>query len=268
MRIKEILRRLATVAEVLFSLGTFGERIAALLDQRHPAAEGDPGFTYRTVFEHLRLDLESIRERLAAARDQHVRMLVRAAGLRRRVHELATELYNRQVAARRILSGVFEPGRSFEVAAASGKTPRVAAVLEQQAGQTVKVLRQPEVDLGPIQADGVQIDLGQMADGLETRIEALREARNGREQTRKALGETKVLKDQAIEYCDGLLPWVGRTLESYCRIAGEPELAERIRTSTRRATQKPGEDEEVSDPASAGDSETGSTPAASSSDAA
>ncbi len=89
-----------------------------------------------------------------------------------------------------------------------------------------------------------------------------------RRRARKNLAASTVVKDQAIAYCKGLLPGVAQTLEGFFLIAGEPELAERVRTSTRRATQKPGEDEEVSDPASAGDSETGSTPAASSSDAA
>lgn len=263
MRIKEILRRLEAVAEVLASLGIFGERIIQRLDEHYAAAGGEPAFSYQAVFEHLRFDLESIRGRLAAARDQHVRMRVKLAGLRRRIRQLATDLYDRQVAARRILGGAFDPDRSFEVAAVSGKTPRVDSVLEEQVGQTVNLLRQPEVDLGTVQADGVAIDLGEMAGGLESRLERLRQKRTERQRTLKAFGGTKVVKDQAIGYCDGLLPWVARTLESYCRIAGERELAERIRTSVRRAIQKP-DGEEDSGEASADGSETAESAASAS----
>ena len=212
MRIKEILRRLESVAEVLASLVTFGERIVQRLDERYGGG-GEGAFSYQAVFDHLRADLESIRARLAAARDQHVRMRVKIAGLRRRIRQLAAELYDRQVAARRILGGAFDPDRSFELAAVSGRTPRREAVLEEQVHQTVEILRQPEVELGEIQADGVDIDPGGMADGLESRLDQFREARDERQRAIKAFGETKVVKDQAIEHCDGLLPWVARTLE-------------------------------------------------------
>ena len=219
-----------------------------LLDERHPREAGPPtdgeaSWSYRAVFDHLRRDLLAMWERLSVARDQHVRMLVRVAALRRRSQELAAQLYQRLVAARRILGGAFDPDRSFELAAMAGKTPRVPSDLEEQVDQTVKILREPEVDPGTVEADGVEIDLGRMADGLEGRLEERREVEEERRRARKALGETKVVKDQAIAYCKGLLPGVAQTLEGYFRIVGEHELADRIRTSRRRVTRRQGEAE-------------------------
>ncbi len=256
LRIKVISNFLQAVQEVMDSLATFGGRIVEHLDERHPRvagppAEGEVGWSYEAVFDHLRRDLQSMYERLSAAKDQHVRMLVRIDVLRSQSQGLAKRLYKAQVTVRRILGAAFDPGRSFQVAAASGETPRGFTELEEQAGQTVKILRQPEVEMGPIEVDGVEIDLGDMADGLENRLEEFRQVQKSRRRARKALAETKVVKDQAIDYCKGLLPGVSQTLEGYFRIAGEPELADRIRTSTSKATRRQREDEpETSEPAS------------------
>ncbi len=238
MRIKMISQCLQAVIEVLASLATFGDKVAGYLDDRHPPAEGDGSFSYRTVFDHLRLDLESIRAELNEAKDQHVRLLARTSGLRRRGQGLASELYRRQVKARRILTTVFDPDRAFEMAAVTGDTPQVPSALADQVEQTVKLLKEPAVDIGPVDADGVTVDVEQMAAGLEARLEDFRGVQSERRMARKALGETKVVKDKAIKHCDNLLPWVARTLEGYFRIAGERELAERIRTSVRPVTRK------------------------------
>ncbi len=247
LRIKVISDFLRAVIEVMDSLATFGGRITDLLDARHPreagpAADGEEGWSYRWVFDHLERDLQSMYERLSAARDQHVRMLVRIEKLRHRSQGLGNRLYKALVRARRILGGVLEPERAFEVAAVSGETPRVPDELEEQADQTVKILRDPEIEQEALEADGVEVNLSGMADGLERKLEAFRQVRQARRRTLKALGETKVVKDQAIAYCNGLLPWVSQTLEGYFRIVGEHELADRIRTSTRRLTRRQGED--------------------------
>ncbi len=259
LRIKVISTCLAAVIEVMDSLATFGGRIVERLDGRHPRREGEEGWSYRSVFDDLWRDLQSIHDELSAAKDQHVRMLVRVDGLRRLSREVGQVLYKALVTARRILGGAYTPDLSFQVAAVSGETPRVGADLDAQADQTVKILRHPELEPGTIEADGVEINFSRMADGLENKLEAFRRVQQSRRRALKTLGETKVVKDQAIDYCRGLLPWVSQTLEGYFRIAGEPELAERIRTSTRKVTRRRGEDGAESSEPTAPASETTET---------
>ena len=74
------------------------------------------------------------------------------------------------------------------------------------------------------------------------------------------MNETAIRRQEAIDDYDASFPWITQTLESLFRLAGEHELARRIRTSRQaaRAAAKAGEaaSEEPSDGDSA-EEETG-----------
>jgi hypothetical protein len=253
MRRVRVLKPIQSVEEVQASLDTFGGRIAARLDGRRPPAVDDDApnaaFSYQEVFDDLGSDLESLRLRVVGADDEHVRRLAWAATVRRRRDELGTELYDQLVAARRILSGAFDPEQTFEVAAMSGLTPRNLKPLEEQVDQTVKLLRQPVVEEPKVKVFGVDVQLGKVADGFEAMLKELRTKRSELDRARKAVGESKVLLDQVLAEFQGSFPWIAQALEAFARMAGERELADRIRTSIRRVTRRQGESEEETDEA-------------------
>ena len=66
---------------------------------------------------------------------------------------------------------------------------------------------------------------------------------------------------------DGVFPWVARTLEGLFRLAGEFELADRIRTSARRVTRRQAAEAEEKEPEESA-SEDSATEEASASEAA
>ncbi len=161
--------------------------------------------------------------------------------------ELTTGLYDRQVATRRTLAGVFGPERGFELAAVEGTTPRRLSRLVDQVDQTVKLLREPEIELPTVVVDGVEVTLDTMATSLESGLQNLDGVRGQLETARKAVNETVIARNKAIEEYDRVFPWVARALESYFRLAGEIELANRIRTSVRRVTRHQAVEEDEGD---------------------
>ncbi len=108
-----------------------------------------------------------------------------------------------------------------------------------------------------VKVAGVDIDLAQVADGLEAMLRDFRAKRAELDRARKAFGESQVLLDQALDEFQASFPWIAQALEAFARWAGERRLADRIRTSIRRVTRRqgsgvPGEE--------SGQSSTGETP--------
>ncbi len=265
MRRKGSLIRIEASREVRTSVATFGDGVVERLDARRPApVEGDPVFTYQLVFDDLNRDLEAVQDKLIEAEDAHTRSRIRRADLARTSEELTTGLYDRQVATRRTLAGLYGPDRGFEIAAIEGETPRGLGGLVNQVDQTVQLLREPEVALAPVVEGGEEL-LDTMAGRLETGLENLSEVRVDLDQARKAVSETVIARNKAIEEYDRVFPWVARAFESYFRLAGETELANRIRTSVRRVTRRRSDEQEEGDapsPASGGsDAGEGEAPA-------
>ncbi len=112
MRRKGSLIRIEAIREVRTSVATFGGGVITQLDARRPApADGEPDFTYQVVFDDLDRELETVQDKLVSAEDAHTRSRIRRRNLARSSEELTTGLYDRQVATRRTLAGVFGPER-------------------------------------------------------------------------------------------------------------------------------------------------------------
>ncbi|MEM7349288.1 MAG: hypothetical protein AAF657_00685 [Acidobacteriota bacterium] len=263
MRSRAAFVRIQSVEEVRASLESYGVGIADRLEGRRAApapGEGESVAIYQALFDDLDRDLAGIHSRLVEAEDAHVRKRIQVSQHRRTGEELTEDLYDRQVAVRRTLAGLYGPDRGFELAAFSGETPRSAPGLVDQVDQTVKLLRAPEADVPELAVGGVDVNLGNMAGRLEAGMEQIRQVRGRFNRARKAAGESLILRNKAIEEFDQVFPWVARTLESLFRLAGETELANRIRSSVRQLTRRPvDEEEEQTAEASAEGSETEAT---------
>ncbi len=244
MRRKEVSRRLTSVAEVRTSQQTHRDRVGGKLDQR-PAAQ-IAGMLSQPYFDHMDEELAAIESELVTTEDAHVRNLVRLVQLRREGTALTSEVYDKQTAARQILVGLYGPESDYELAAASGETPRVAQPLAEQVDQTVKLLRDPVAIELAVRLKGVTFELAVVADDLESSRDRLLKSRGEYQQTKKATDGTRILVNAAIEQFDRVFPWVASSLESIFRLAGEHQLADRIRTSRRRVTRRQGTGQEGS----------------------
>ena len=248
MRRKGSLIRIQAIREVRASLATFGAGVVERLDARRPAPPaGEPAFTYQVVFDDLDRELAAVQERLVTEEDAHMRNRIRRSNLNRTVEALTTALYERLVSTRRTLRGAFGPQSGFELAAVEGSTPEGTVGLLNQVDQTIKLLREPEVELPAVTIEGVDITLDAVAAGLENGLQELESVQADLEQARKAVSETVIERGKAIDEYDQVFPWVARALESYFRLAGELKLADRIRTSARRVTRRQAVDVEPGD---------------------
>jgi hypothetical protein len=110
----------------------------------------------------------------------------------------------------------------------------------------------------PLDREAVASQLGQDLDGLRLMVKRLVEQR-------KAVDTAKVRKDQTQAEFDRQFIPLARVLEATFRVAGETELADRIRPTVRQLGRDGGEDEESTEPEA---SEPGVPPASESASAA
>ena len=248
MRTRGVFQRLTSVEEVQASLRTFGGGVATLLDERSaPPGDGATPVSHQRVFDNLGSDLETARLGLVGAEDEHVRQQVRISNLQDESDRLVSELYDQQVAVRQTFTGLFGAKRGFELAATSGNTPRARKDLEEQVDQTVKLVKDPAIEMPALRIrGGVEVNLVGLAEGLEVSQLELRAARTGLLDARKAGARTLLAKRAAMADFDRIFLAAAGILEGFFRLAGEVDLADRIRTSIRRVTNREGaEDEEV-----------------------
>lgn len=254
MRRKGSIQRLELLVEVQGSLQAFGDGVVGRLEKRKLAPAGESGFSYRGLFEHLGQELGSLRQGLVAAEDAHDRKVIRYAKVRKTSQELTSQVYRKQSRLRQTLEGLYGDDQGYELAVFSGRTPRYGTSLLEQVDQTVKFLGEPEGEVPVIDFDGIEVDLNVLARGLKSDRKQLEKAIARRVTARKKVNETKVRREEAIAEYDASFPWLAQTLESLFRLAGEHELARRIRTSQRAARAVAQTAETASEESSAGDS--------------
>ncbi len=243
MRRIEVSRRSGSAQEVRASLAAHRGRIGDNLGAQRPVSP-ETGFSYQVMFDHMDGELAKVESRLVETEDQHVRQLARISQLRRQRDQGATGVYEKQIAARGILAHLYGKDRDFEVAAVSGTTPQSSKSLAEQVDQTVKFLRNPEGEVPSEKIAGVGVDFAIMADDLESGQKQLIEVRADLVQATKEADGTRQTTNQAIQEFDLVFLWVAQSLEALFRLAGEQELANRIRTSLRRVTRRQADQEE------------------------
>ncbi len=237
MRRKEVSKRSKSIAEVRASVGAHRARVGDKLDRR-AAAQNVEAFSYQSFFDHMDRELAQAQRNLVTAEDDHVRQLVLIARLRRETRALTASVYSKQIAARRVLSGLYGTERQFELGAIEGRTPVSAQVLAEQVDQTIKILRDPGGDLPATLVQGVVVDFTILASDLEAEVAKLVSSSEAFQRGLKATDATRILTNKAITEADRVFPWVAGSLENCFRLADERELADRIRTSLRRVTRR------------------------------
>ena len=99
--------------------------------------------------------------------------------------------------------------------------------------------------------DGIEVDPLKLALGLQADVDELRSLLADQRRERRLLQQTRKQKNRAIDAHRQTLVWTARTVEGYYMLAGEPELAERLRPATRRPSrpsEEPSEDTPSEDP--------------------
>lgn len=233
---KEVTDRQKSCAFVLTALLRQGARIAEQLQalvQPH-LEEGDeaPGFLPVVVALARKMgaslkQLVTADEILYAANARYTRLREQRAEafslLARRVARLRLTLLNQYVAPRVVDLGL------------EGETARSPEPLLRQAGRIVQVFAGEGLEdlLGdpifqePVNLRSQAAELDPLASDLRTVVQQSDEAR-------RALDEAQVARDKLKDDHDEVFLRSSRSFEDFCRLAGEKELAEKVRPSERR----------------------------------
>ena len=270
MRTQETFSLMKSAKDIGVALDADGERIGGMLNEQSPlpAVEGASAFDYRQHMQGLRLQLDGAVKEVTEAEDEHAARLIRVAREQNERDEVAKTAYDKMVTERQGLEAYYPHG-SFELAFLKGKTPRVPERLHEQMVQTVKLFKQPAVEPREPKSNSFNLDLEQAAKNLEPCITDLRGAIDRHDRASKEAEGSLVARQKAVKQLRRTVVWVGRTTEGLFYLAGEDDLARRIRKSTRRplrpseqpAVQESTADEPASEASTSESSET--TPEAS-----
>lgn len=141
-------------------------------------------------------------------------------------------LRKRLVELRSLAKGVFGvPG--LVVLGLAEPTPRVARELLAAARRVTARLRDPNLELPAASSPFLEIDLGPVTEELEADAECLGTALDERAKAREHARAAQVAKDRAAAHFDEIVAAALVLVQGLCELADRPELAGRIRSTTR-----------------------------------
>lgn len=231
---KSLVGRLASCRVVLWALETHGPRLQELLDE--PVGKALPE-SLSTTFGPV---VEMLVQVLTEARD----LLIASDRMRRDQTAKATHYRGLRDAASAALShnlvglrDTFLGACGTEIAAQLGfalRTPQQPGELFEQAQHLVARLGDPELVLPEPRYKGILLDAAEMTAELQPLVDKLGETLEDLSREARLDESTKIAKDEMLHAYDRTFLWAARTAESLFRLVNLPEVAKRVRPSTRR----------------------------------
>ncbi len=220
---------------MLWALATHGPRLVEIfhgpLGQTLP--EGMREF-FEQHLERLQAVLNAARDALIAS-DRNLRDQKAVITGYRRIRDIAYKELNPHVAG---IRDIFRGACGSEVIEDLGfalRMPVQAAELHEQAEHLMARLGAPDMELPKIRYQGVTLDPLAMAEGLRPLVEKLGTALENVSQSERETEAMKIAKDETISAYDRSFLWAARSAESLFKLAELPEIARRVRPSSRRS---------------------------------
>jgi len=233
---KMLMARLASCRVVLWALETHGPRLVEILNG--PLGRSLPDGMREFFEQHLtqlREVLRSARDLLIAS-DRKVRDQKTVAARQRRIRDEAfKELNTFVMGIKDTFRGACGDASTAEVGFAL-RMPVQAAELHEQAVHLMARLSQPDAELPAVRYRAVTLhppsvvveEMQPMVERLGVTLEDV-----SREQSK--VDALKIAKDEALEAYNRAFLWVAQSAESLFKLANLPEIAKRVRPSSRRA---------------------------------
>ena len=134
-------------------------------------------------------------------------------------------------AARHTLDELFGKGSAFRVAGIEGPTAQRREKLLRQAELAIARFEQPNLEFPESEFEGFTVDPEGAARGLKAKVTRLRGVFDEQRRLNREVQESRKVKNRRLEEHKDTFLWTARTLEGFYRLAGEEELADRIRPS-------------------------------------
>ncbi len=235
MRRKPVVKLLRSIVKLRAILRTSKSNLARRLKShvgRRPPAPRDQHFCYRPLFWNFDVHLTILEQLLAGAEDVYACNKLLAGHLRRQRNRARSSLHRRQSHLRLVLSALPGAGDRLECYGISGATPEAGPELIWTAERTLDLLGTID-PAAPELVVAIKLDVAALTRGLRTRIDKLKAAICELEDASVALATSHCDAQQAIIQADEVVGWIAGTLENLSHLAGEPELAARIRACVR-----------------------------------
>jgi len=256
---EQALDLLTTSDEIVSSIETHGVEVAAILEEKwstanpptdSPQVDAANPPDYLGQLLSLRDGLNGSAASLSQADVVHVHQLANLIQLREDRQNQTDDVYNYFSAMRRTLDELHGEGKAFVMAGIEGPTARLTRKLLRQVDLALPRLRSPNLKPQPKVA-GITVDTGAMADELEERADTLRATQAEFQRTRRVVQASRKEKNRRIKEHRTNITWSARIVEGYYQLAGETELAERLRPivtrSSRPSTPPPADESPVPD---------------------
>ncbi len=271
-----ILALVQSATKVETEIETHTEEVATGLDEDFATAtagwgEGQPKPDFRTQLKALKAKLGDSREKLSAAEEHTIGLVRQGVELRVERSELVEGLYEDFSSMRRTVEELYRgKGKGnanvFVIAGIQGPTSQVPTKLLRQVDLAIRHLRQPDLEFPAARFDGTRLEPSQLLQVLEPYSVSMHDVQGALGKVASELNASRKEKNRAMASHKITFKWVARTAESLFELAGEHELAERIRPSARRPGRRAvevaneGESESASQD---GDGQDGDVPASS-----
>ena len=233
-RLSNVIRRLLDSAQAVEDAITVqGPLIAPILDELFAeqfAALGEKPDFLATLFA-LRDRLAASRRELAAAERGHIELERGISGLVFEREDLFEELYDDYTWLRGNLEKYTGALNTDVLAGFQAPTAQGSSRLLMQVRLAVQALSKPGLELPPLRFGAIEVNAGQAAAALKSRATRFARLRQRLRKVRLQAAETRKDKNRAVARHRELFVPLCQTVEGLYRLAGEPELADKIRPS-------------------------------------
>ena len=228
-----LVQRLASCRVVLWALLTHGSTLIHHLKTNIRALPADiPQFT-QEMMRQLAEVLAQARDRLIAADRDHRDQKAVTSRYRRRRNAAFEALYPHVVGLRDTFRGAYGPEVAEDLGFAA-RTPDAPGELFEQAEHLTGRLSDPPPGLDASRYRDVNLDPAGLADEMRPLVGRLGQALEEVSREERKTEATLIAKEEALDAYERTFLWSARTAESLFRLADMPEVARRVRPSTRR----------------------------------
>ena len=261
-----ILDLVQSAAKVESEIETHTEEIGSRLDESFVPVldgwgEGQTKPDFRATLRALQAKLGKSREALSLVEQHHIDLLRQAVEQRTERELLTGGLYEDFSSMRRTIEELYR-GRgkdnvnAFVVAGIQGPTAQKPTKLLRQIDLAIGHMLQPDLEFPESRFGETRLEPATLVEVLKPRCKRLHKVQAELLRTAAETNASRKEKNRAIAAHKEVFLWVSRGAESLFHLAGEHELAERIRPSTRRPGRRAADVEQGKE----GDSEGGATP--------
>ena len=229
-----LMLRLASCRVVLWALTTHGPRLVEnLSDSPSRKLPGGTSLLIEPLLRTLVGLLEQARDRLIASDRDHRDQMAKASAHRSLRNKAFDTLRPYVVGLRDAFKGIYGP-ETVEQMGFAARTPQQPGVLFEQAEHLAVRLGDPELVLPESRFKGVDLKPAVRAEEMSPLVTRLGQRLEEVSREERRADATKIAKDEAQADYDRTFVWGARVAEDLFRMADLPEVAKRVRPSTRR----------------------------------